>query len=137
MIQNGQPVLIDELVDEEVIAVKEIRSCQVETLLYDVFDLSMIQSVDVALLVYDIDNDGRKDQVIRHLWERWGRMRFFVKWADGTQTERVGQCKRIGVLHSVTKGVHDLVCDNSNMHIWNGLRYEGMPNEAFDLGSIR
>ena len=64
-------------------------------------------------------------------------MRFYVKWAEGTQTDTFGQCKRIGVLESVTKGVHDLVCDNSDMFIWNGEKYEDTPNETFDLRTLR
>lgn len=136
VIDSGQPKLIEELVDAEIPAVKEIRSYQVETLLYDVLDLGMIQSVDAAFLTYDLNNDGAEDQIRGYLWERWGRMRFYVKWADGTETDTFGQCRRIGVLKSVTKGVHDLVCDNSDMYIWNGENYEDIPNEAFEIRPI-
>lgn len=136
VIESGQPKLIEELVDEEIPATKEIRSYQVETLLYDVLDLGMIQNVDAALLTYDLNNDGAEDQIRGYLWERWGRMRFYVEWADGTQTDTFGQCKRIGVLESVTKGVHDLVCDNSDMYIWNGEKFQRKPNEAFEISSI-
>jgi hypothetical protein len=32
-------------------------------------------------------------------------------------------CKRFGVLPQITKGVHDIVLNNKDVYVWNGLNY--------------
>lgn len=135
VMEDGMPVLVDTLEDIEISAIKEIRSHQVERMLHDPAHLNTQQTESVGLISYDLNKDGQNDETRGYFWERWGRMRFFVKWAAGTRTEIIGQCKRIGILESVTEGAHDLVCDNSDRYIWNGQTYEPKPNTAFDLTS--
>lgn len=68
---------------------------------------------------YDIDNDGKVDRMKCSYWERWGDL------VCSFELTRLGigkldtSCNRIGILPSVTDGVHDIVCNNHNLYSWS------------------
>jgi uncharacterized protein YecT (DUF1311 family) len=74
-------------------------------------------------LEYDLDGDGRKDVISGKLWERWGRIFWTVHFANGKEFKTDAACKRIGVLKTMSKGVHDLVCDQDTTFRWTGDGY--------------
>jgi hypothetical protein len=74
-------------------------------------------------LQYDLDGDGKKDTLTGKLWERWGRILWTVKFANGKEFSSKDACKRIGVLATKTGGVNDLVCDQDTVLHWNGAEY--------------
>jgi hypothetical protein len=72
---------------------------------------------------YDLDGDGKKDVISGRLWERWGRIAWTVRFANGKEFVSGGACKRIGVLATKTNGVHDLVRDQDTVYRWSGEEY--------------
>lgn len=117
IIEQGKPKLIEENVDEEIEALMEFRT----RVLGD-------RGYDGVLFEFDLDKNGKPDQVVGDYWGRWGRMWVGVIWDDGRITPKVGTCKRIGVLATQTLGIHDLICDNSRKILWVGDRYESQPD---------
>jgi hypothetical protein len=94
-------------------SVVEIRS--------EIFDLAKVG--ETHSIEYDLDGDGKKDQIKTTFWARWGRMFWAVEFADGKKFSSDTACKRIGVLKTKTNGVSDLVCDQDKVFRWNGREY--------------
>lgn len=120
IIEQGQPKLIETTEDKELAALVELRSHQLTP--------EQQSGKTFTLLRYDLDHDGKTDELVGELWERWGRLNVRIQWANGTQTDDNYSCKRIGVLASKTQGVQDLVCDNSQRLVWNGNGYSAQPD---------
>lgn len=74
-------------------------------------------------ILFDLDGDGLKDEISGTYWERWGSMAWSVKLANGKIVAGDDARKRVGVLPSKTKGVHDLVLDLDEVLVWNGEKY--------------
>lgn len=117
VIENGEPKLIEETVDEEILALVEYRVRQAK-----------VAIPEGDFIRHDLDNNGKLDRITGTYWGRWGRISVEVIWDDGRKTTDIGNCKRIGVLGSQHAGVQDLVCDNSHMIVWVDGRYEKQPD---------
>jgi hypothetical protein len=73
---------------------------------------------------FDLDGDGKKDQISGKLWWRWGVIMWTVRFAGGKEFSSDMSCKRIGVLSSKTNGINDLVCGQDSVLRWNGVEYK-------------
>lgn len=117
--ERGRAVVVEEKHAVEVKAVVDLRSEQ--------FDASYDRDEEKALR-FDLDGDGKQDEVIGRLWFRWGRFHWRVRFGDGRVTEEDDSsvCKRLGVLPEKTAGHNDLVCDFDTRFRWNGHAYEAV-----------
>ena len=71
----------------------------------------------------DLDKDGRMDIIVADYWFRWGLLNWRVYFNGETKASLTGSGKRIGVLSTLTHGVHDLVNDLNTIYFWNGEEY--------------
>jgi len=94
-------------------SITEIRS--------EMFDPNQVD--ETHSIEYDLDGDGKKDQIKTTYWARWGRLFWTVEFADGKKFSSDTACKRIGILETKTNGVSDLVCDQDTVFRWNGREY--------------
>jgi hypothetical protein len=114
ILESGKAVQVEEWTRKEMESITEIRS--------EIFDPKKCD--ETHSLEYDLDGDGKKDQIITTYWSRWGRMIWTVEFADGKKYSTGLGCKRIGVLATKTNGVSDLVCDQDMVFRWNGREYQ-------------
>jgi hypothetical protein len=114
ILESGKAVQVEEWTRKEMESITEIRS--------EIFDPN--QCDEIHSLEYDLDGDGKKDQIITKYWSRWGRMNWTIEFADGKKFSTGLGCKRIGVLPTKTNGVSDLVCDQDTVFRWNGQEYQ-------------
>ena len=72
------------------------------------------------LILFDIDDDGREEEMIASYWERWGTVIIndIVTTSKGKVNFSVG-CSRIGFMKTKTNGLHDIVCGRKDI-----LRYD-------------
>jgi len=113
ILQSGKAVQVDERRRKEMESVAEIRS--------EMFNGD--RPDETHSIEYDLDGDGKKDQIKTTFWARWGRMFWSVEFADAKKFSSKCACKRIGVLKTKTNGVSDLVCDQDAAFRWNGREY--------------
>jgi hypothetical protein len=68
------------------------------------------------LILFDIDGDGRKEEMIASYWERWGTVIIndIVTTSKGKVNFSVG-CSRIGFMETTTNGLHDIVCGRKDV----------------------
>ena len=78
-----------------------------------------VQEAD-KLILFDVDGDGREEEMIASYWERWGTVIIgdIVTTSKGEVNFSVG-CSRIGFMKSTTNGLHDIVCGRNDI-----LRYD-------------
>jgi hypothetical protein len=114
VLESGKPVLVEEWRRKEMESIAEIRS--------ECFDPKKVD--ETQSIEYDLDGDGKKDQIISKYWSRWGSMMWSIEFADGKKYSSDLGCKRIGVLATKTNRVSDLVCDQDTILRWNGREYE-------------
>jgi hypothetical protein len=114
ILKEGKMELVETIVAKEIETVSEIRS-----MAYD--SVSEDQPLE---LQFDLDEDGKMDQINATLWEEWGRLMWSVEFGSGTIMQDGMPAKRLGVLESMTEGYHDLVVDFSTILEWTGKRYE-------------
>jgi hypothetical protein len=114
VLQDGEAVKMEETQRKDMASLMEMRS--------EIFD--SYKQDETHTLEYDLDGDGRKDVITGKLWERWGRILWTVRFANGKEFSSGEGCKRIGVLATQTNGVHDLVCDQDKVLHWNGEAYK-------------
>jgi hypothetical protein len=121
--ENGHAVLVEEKHAVEIKALADLRSEQ--------FDAVSNQDEEKSLF-FDLDGDGKKDELVGRLWFRWGRFYWRVRFGDGRTTEEddSSTCKRLGVLAQKTQGHHELVCDFDTRFRWNGIAYEAVSKKA-------
>jgi uncharacterized protein YecT (DUF1311 family) len=111
VLRNGKGVPVSESQRKDMAAVVEMRS--------EIFT----KPDDVHSIQFDLDGDGKKDTIDGRFWERWGRIIWSVRFANGKESKSDTACKRIGVLATKTNGVHDLVCDQDSVYRWTGSAY--------------
>jgi len=114
ILEAGKAVQVEEWLHKEMESMTEIRS--------EIFDPDKVD--EEHSIEYDLDGDGKKDQIKTKYWSRWGSMFWIVEFADGKKFSSNLGCKRIGVLGTKTHGVSDLVCDQDTVFRWNGLEYQ-------------
>jgi hypothetical protein len=119
ILESGKAVQVDERTRKDLESIVEIRS--------EMFDPGKVD--ETHSIEYDLDGDGKKDQIKATLWWRWGRMFWVVDFADGKKFSSHIACKRIGVLKTKTNGVSDLVCDQDTVFRWNGREYQATATE--------
>jgi hypothetical protein len=106
----GRAFMVESSEVKSIQAIKEITAPEVSS-----------EMETKLLLEYDLNSDGELDQILGSLWGRWGRIMWSVEMSSGeVAPQNDYSCKRLGVLESVTKGVHDLVCDQDTILRWNG-----------------
>lgn len=78
-----------------------------------------VQEAD-KLILFDVDADGREEEMIASYWDRWGTVIIgdIVTTSKGKVTFSTG-CSRIGFMKSTTNGLHDIVCGRTDV-----LRYD-------------
>ena len=78
-----------------------------------------VQEAD-KLILFDVDDDGREEEMIASYWERWGTVIIgdIVTTSQGKVNFSVG-CSRIGFMKTTTNGLHDIVCGRKDI-----LRYD-------------
>jgi hypothetical protein len=109
----GRAFMVESSEVKSIQAVKELLASE------------MPDSIDESKeLEFDLNADGELDKIVGTLWGRWGRIMWSVEMSSGeVAPQNDYSCKRLGVLESVTKGVHDLVCDQDTILRWNGGMY--------------
>jgi hypothetical protein len=110
ILQGGEAVQIWSRQSSYIPALAEVRAKDFENDLYG--------SQGFA---YDLDADGQKEFVECSLWERWGEVNCAVNFSS--RRLELPSCKRIGVLASMTNGVHDLVCGAETIMRWHEGEY--------------
>ena len=81
---------------------------------------------DNKKIVYDLNDDGKNEYIRFKYWERWGAMMSYIVLPDGSEQDLHAGCKRVGILKSKTQGMHDIVCNHSDLFKWNGKQYIDM-----------
>ena len=78
-----------------------------------------VQQAD-KLILFDVDGDGREEEMTTSYWERWGTVIIgeIVTTSNGKVKFSVG-CSRIGFMKTTTNGLHDIVCGRKDV-----LRYD-------------
>lgn len=114
--EHGRAVMVEE---QHAVELKALANLRAE-------DFSGASSGQVKSLSFDLDGDGKKDALVGTLWERWGRIVWQVRFADGRVSDggNSNTCKRVGVLADKTMGYRDLVCDFDARFTWNGRAYQ-------------
>ena len=72
------------------------------------------------LILFDVDEDGRAEEMTASYWDRWGTVIIgdIVTTSKGKVTFSTG-CSRIGFMQTTTNGLHDIVCGRTDL-----LRYD-------------
>ena len=92
--------------------------------------LSEVNSEDEIPFYFDLDSDGINDKIICGFWSRWNSILINrIEFSSGKQTEFNMGCKRFGVLPHITKGINDIVLNNKDVYVWNGLNYVASVSE--------
>lgn len=68
---------------------------------------------------YDIDIDGKQDEIICNYWERWGDASCTISSTKYGEIKLPISCDRFGIMASVTNNMHDLVCDRTMVVRWD------------------
>jgi hypothetical protein len=113
ILEAGKAVRVEEHRRRDVESIVEIRS--------EIFNPDRLD--ETHSIEYDLDGDGKNDQITCKFWARWGSMLWSVEFANGKKFSSDVGCKRIGVLKTKTNGVSDLVCDQSTIFRWDGSGY--------------
>lgn len=68
------------------------------------------------LILFDLDGDGREEEIIASYWDRWGTAIIgdIVTTSKGKVNFSVG-CSRIGFMKTTTNGLHDIVCGRKDI----------------------
>lgn len=114
ILRNDSMILVEQNSPTEIEALVELRS--------SAFDFESTD--EVQEIHFDLDEDGLEDVISCRLWHRWGRLLATIEMADGEQLVYDGLAsKRLGVLASMTNGIHDLVGDLDQVFKWDGETY--------------
>jgi hypothetical protein len=111
ILENGKAVRVEYVEAKLIPAIIELRSAD------------FTEKDKDKKIRFDLDGDGKKDVITGSFWERWGSIGWSVTLANGKIVAGDDARKRVGVLPSKTKGVHDLVLDLDEVLVWNGNKY--------------
>ena len=76
-------------------------------------------------LNFDLDNDGLVDKITCSYWWKYASITDWkIQFGNGKSFKGDNNLRRIGILASKTKNVHDLVIDCDEILKWNGTTYE-------------
>lgn len=103
VLKQGKIISVEEIKPVELIALKEVRANE--------FDVKKIN--EKRLIYFDMDNDGRTDTVFCEFFHRSESLNWEIKFANKKVFKSNLDCKRIGVLCSVTYSYNDLVIDKN------------------------
>ena len=78
-----------------------------------------LQQIENKIIKYDLDLDGIQDQLNCNYWERWGAVSCNLSTSKFGEVNLSGACNRVGILKSVSNGMHDLVCNRTDILRWN------------------
>ena len=78
---------------------------------------------------YDIDIDGKQDEIVCHYWDRWGDASCKITSSRFGEVKLPISCDRFGVMASVTNSMHDLVCDRTLVMSWDQTKSEYIIDE--------
>ena len=81
------------------------------------------------LFSYDIDIDGKQDEIVCNYWERWGDASCTISSSKYGETKLPISCDRFGIMASVTNNMHDLVCDRTMVVRWDQSKSEYVTDE--------
>jgi hypothetical protein len=73
VLEGGKAVKVEERRRKDLESIAEMRSE-----IFNIDDADEMHSIE-----YDLDGDGKKDQITGRLWSRWGRILWSVQFADG------------------------------------------------------
>lgn len=113
-LKNYDLELVNVIKEEKIPAIIELKSSDFEG-----------RENETLTLSYDLDGDGKLDQIVGSYWERWGSIyNWEIRFGNG-QTY-VGQTspKRIGITNTKRNNVNNLVLDCNEVIKWNGWEYE-------------
>lgn len=113
VLQDGQAIRVEYEEAKLIPAMIELKSA----------DFTQKEQEHGKRIKFDLNGDGLKDEISGNYWERWGSMGWSVKLANGKIVAGDDSRKRVGVLSSKTKGVHDIVLDLDDVMVWNGEKY--------------
>ena len=83
-----------------------------------------LRKINIKELGYDIDLDGNNDNLNCSYWERWGAVTCTLHSSVLGEILISGGCNRLGILTSVSNGMHDLVCNRSDILNWDPAKEE-------------
>lgn len=108
--EGAAPVIVSKSVKEEMPALAEIRSSAVGE--------DGNRRISFA---YDLNGDGREDEISCGLWERWGRLSDCrVSLQDDAEPVVIdAACKRLGVVSQASDGMLQLVCDADSLIVFD------------------
>jgi len=78
---------------------------------------------------YDIDIDGKQDEIVCNYWDRWGDASCKITSSRFGEVKLPISCDRFGVMASVTNSMHDLVCDRTLVMSWDQTKSEYIIDE--------
>lgn len=110
LLQSGEAVKVEEGTQGYLVALAELRYS----------DFTEGREDEVLTLRYDLNGDGFPDELYGKPWDRWGAITWYAAISNihvAPKESNLG-CRRLGVLSSMTNGVHDLVCDESHVLRW-------------------
>lgn len=111
-ILRNDELIIDVIKTEKLISIKEVL----------VSDFNSDDPAEKIILEYDLDGDNINEKIICSKWARWGAVLAEIKKGDKVILDNFSG-KRIGILKSITNGMHDLVEDLDRVLYWNGHKY--------------
>jgi hypothetical protein len=81
---------------------------------------------DVIKIYYDLDGNGQSDVIECSYWERWDLLLYNVTINDGEYFYDGAHrgYSRVGVDANKTNGVHNLICGDDDIYVWNGSAYK-------------
>ena len=112
--ENGDAKLVESYEKKRLTAVDEVHSSQ-----FHGKELGHVIS-----LYHDLDGNGQQDVIECTYWDRWDLLIFDVTINNGEYFYHDGGYYRVGVDANKTNGVHNLICGDDDIYVWNGSTYE-------------
>lgn len=112
--KDGKMELVETMKQQPMVALKEINS----------FEFHNGKEESILKLEFDLDEDGVMDYFEFSFWERWDEMLMDGLYLNGREIQNFNTgMNRLGILSSMTKGMHDLVINENTVVKWDGEKY--------------